>query len=204
MLKQLAAALLMLVWFLSVSYLAILTNWFQEGLSLEASMVATPLFINAALTTFLTVWAYFSQSKVLLWMGFLAAIIGGGFVVHRQMVVFGEMPSLNMNQVSKSPVGVLQTQKGEVDYWIELKNPFTTGHAEFLMIKQGSDYHTVTVPIFNGPTRGYAEAAKVEDWGKLAPTAKPDLFIFTVNKSLSSAGRFRVNLKTEKAVKMRS
>jgi hypothetical protein len=109
-----------------------------------------------------------------------------------------------MTQVNKSPVGVIKSHKEEIDYWIVLKNPFAKSHREYLVVKQGTVDHTFQVPIFQGPAKGYVESTRVEDWGKLAKTAQRDVFLFTVNKAFSPAGRFRVNLATGKVVKVKS
>lgn len=204
MIKQLTAAFLLFVWLVSASYLALLTNWFQESLSLEGSMVALPLIVAVALVTVLAAVSYFFNSKYFLWAALVAAVAGGGFVVHRQLDAFGGMPSFYMTRVNKSPMGIIKSPKGEIDYWIELINPFTKRHREYLMVKQGDTFHSIQVPIFLGPAKGYVEASKVEDWGKLAKTTKRDVFIFTVNKAFSPAGRFRVNLATGKVVKIKS
>ncbi len=167
-------------------------------------MVAFPLVVSVALVSVLAATSYFLNSKYVLWAALLAALVGGGFVVHRQLDAFGEMPSFYMTRVNKSPMGMIKSHKEEIDYWIELINPFAKRHREYLMVKQGDIFHSIQVPIFQGPAKGYVEASKVEDWGKLAKTAQRDVFLFTVNKAFSPAGRFKVNLATGKIVKVKS
>ena len=203
MVRKLSATLFAIVWFLSIIYLGLLTNWFRYPFSLESSFVALPLIIGIVLCSILAVVAFYIRGRKTLVATFLVAVITGGVVVHRQVEAFEQMPSINAEQVDKSPIGKVKASKEEAEYWIELKNPFANSHHEYLVIKRGNKENRVEVPIFNGHVGGYAGSDKVEDWGTVEATSQPDTFIFTVGENLISPGRFKVNLATGQVEKMK-
>jgi len=107
------------------------------------------------------------------------------------------MPSLYANDVDKSPTDRIVTPQGDVEYWIELENPFAHSHSEYVVIRRDAKEHRLKVPMFNGAVAGYVSGRSAADWGQLETTPAPDVYLFKIGSFLPARGSsFRINLAT--------
>jgi len=197
MVKIISIGLVITIWLLALVYLALLSNWFRYGFSLEALFVTIPLLLGALISSVFALLAYRSNSIRLVVLGFIAAGVTGLLVVAVQLHAFGKMPSLYVNDFEKSPTGRIVTRQGAFDYWIELNNPFAISHSEYIVIRRNAKEHRFKVPIFSDAVGGYVSAGSVGDWGRLETTADSDVYILKIGPHLPSSGNsFRINVRT--------
>ncbi len=197
MVKKLSIGLVLTLWLVSVVYLALLSNWFRYGFSLEAIFVAIPLVLGALISSVFALLAYHLNKFGLVVWAFILTGVSGLFVISAHLYAFGEMPSLYVNDFEKSPTGRIVTSQGEVNYRIELENPFAYSHREYIVIRRDAKEHRFKVPIFNGPVGGFVPATSAEDWGQLEIISDPDVYILTIGPNLPARGSsFRINLRT--------
>jgi len=200
--QKLAAGLVAIVLLCSVAYAGLLTNWYRYGLSLEATFVIVPLAIGAFISVLLAVVAYIKGNSHSLISAVAVAIVAAVIVIIAQMQAFGHMPSFFINDVEKSPVGHLATAQGDLEYWIELENPFASAaHREYLVVKRERKQYRISVPIFDAP-QAFVSPVKATDWGRLELTSNLEILVLTLGPSLIREGRFQINLATQKAKRM--
>jgi len=187
-----SAALIVTVLATSTAYAGLLTNWFRYGVSLEAIFVLMPL----ALGTVTAAAVALNQSRRSLVTAALIAVGTCGVVLAAQLHAFGHLPSLSMNHVETSPVGRITIPLGVVEYWLELKYPFASGHSEYLLLRHNAAETRIAVPIFDVPAAGYASPLVAEDWGRLTLTSDPNVLELELGPMLIREGRFRIDLRT--------
>ena len=94
-----------------------------------------------------------------------------GLVLLIQREAFGDLPYVTHSE--KSPPAVLQTTQGRFKYWIEIENPFSARHAEFLFVENGSAKR-IPIQVFAGPATGHVSVTKADDWGTSSSTFGPE------------------------------
>jgi len=197
MVKRISIGLVSIIWLVGFVYLALLSNWFRYGFSLEAMFVAIPLLLGALISSVFALLAYRSNSIRLIVLGFIAVGVTGLLVVAVQLHAFGKMPSLYVADLEKSPAGRIVTRQGALDYWIELKNPLAISHSEYIVIRRDAKEHRFKVPIFSEAVGGYVSAGSVTDWGQLETTADSDVYILKIGSHLPGSGNsFKINVRT--------
>jgi hypothetical protein len=202
MIRALALLLVLLILGAALLLCASLTNWFRYSLSLEATLVLAAAVLGIVAIAIVSYVAYTKNSTG--WIAadaFIAvASIAAVLLVHDHAI--GGLPRLHASHREKGPPAVLQTQRGEINYWIELQNPFSADHAEFLVLKDGKE-RRIPIEVFSGPTTGYASAAKPADWATLSLTPDPNIAVLTVGPLLSPSNqRFRIDLTTGTATRL--
>lgn len=197
MVKKLSIGLVLALWLAGTVYLALLSNWFRYGFSLEAMAVASTLLPGVLISSVLAFLAYRLNSIALVVSAFIATGVAEVLVVTVQLDALGEMPSLYLNHIEKSPAGRTKTPQGEVEYWIELKNPFADSHSEHVVIRREAKEYRFEVPIFNGTAGGYMSPGTAQDWGQLEVVSAPDVYMLKIGPHLSARGSsFKINLRT--------
>lgn len=198
MIKILSFALVLTLSLAGLAYFGLLSNWFRYEPSLEAIFVSVPLILGVSVSSVLAVLAYRRNSRHLLAGAFVAAGLAAILVVEAQFHAFGEMPSLYANDVRRSPTGRIVTPQGDVEYWIELRNPFANGHREYVVIRRGVHENRLLVPIFDGPAGAILYGDGVAGWGRLEATSATDVYLLKIGSSLPrGAGKiFKINLHT--------
>jgi hypothetical protein len=182
----------------------LLTNWFRYSLSLEATFVVVPTLIAILIVVWLSYVSYTRDSVRFLEIDAVVAVISIAIVLLIHHEAIGGLPHLYLSHNEKGPPAGLQTQRGPVRYWIEIENPFSNQHAEFLVLVMdiGKELR-IPIQVFGEPTKGYTSAAKPADWGTLSVTSDPNVAILTVGSYLSPSNeKFRVDLTTKTATKL--
>jgi hypothetical protein len=181
----------------------LLSNWFRYELSLEATLVLATALAAVLVTGGTAYVAYRRASAVHLGAAALAMAAGIGLVlvVHHQAI--GGLPRFYLAHTERSPHAVLQTRAGAVTYWIELENPFSSRHEEFLVVASPQKKR-IRIEALRGPAGGFASAAVPEDWGTLSMTDDPGVVILTLGRHLSaSSEQFRIDLGSGVAHRLR-
>jgi hypothetical protein len=188
----------------AVVLLGLLTNWFRYALSLEATVVVAVTVLAVFVVGWVSYLSYTRNSAALLGLDavVVAASIAVILLIHREAL--GGLPRLYVAHNEKSPPAVLQTTQGPFKYWIEIENPFSAGHAEFLVFENGSAKR-IPIQVFAGPATGYMSGTKADDWGTLSSTSDPNVAILTLGPRLSpSGGKFRIDIESGTASRLPS
>ena len=186
----------------AVVLLGLLTNWFRYALSLEATVVVAVTVLAVFVVGWVSYLSYMRNSAALLGLDavVVAASIAVVLLIHREAL--GGLPRLYVAHKEKSPPAVLQTTQGPFKYWIEIENPFSARHAEFLVFENGSAKR-IPIQVFAGPATGYTSATKADDWGTLSSTSDPNVAILTLGPRLSpSGGKFRIDIESGTASRL--
>jgi hypothetical protein len=172
----------------------LLTNWFRYGLSLEATVVAIAIIIACVIVLVTCSISYIRSSTRLLVMAATISVISGAFVLYVHNQTMGEFPRFYFSHIVKSPPDVIQTKHGALRYWVELHNPFSDQHEEFLVVGDGK-VKRIKIQPFTRPIGMYVGASKPSDWSTLSLTEDPNIAILTIGPSLAAENKhFQVNL----------
>lgn len=166
----------------------LLTNWFRYGLSLEGTVVVITTLITVAIVVPVSCISYLRNSGGVLGVGAIAAVIGVIIVLLVYDKAIGGLPRFYLSHVEKSPPETVQTQRGALKYWIEIQNPFSSKHAEFLVVYAGREMR-IPIQIFIDSSKGYMSAAKPSDWATLSPTSDPNIAILTLGPFLNGSAQ---------------
>jgi len=202
MVRTSALTLAILFIIAAILLLGLLTNWFRYSLSLEAIFVIAAVCIAVVLVIWLSYVTYARNSGGFLGATAAVAIVSAAIVLLVHDNTIGGMPHLALSHVEKSPPAVLQAQRGDIKYWLEIENPFSSQHAEFLVLDDGKE-RRIPIQLFVEPSKGYTSAAKSSDWGVLSLTSDSNVLVLTVGPFLSSSSKkFRVDLTISRATEV--
>ena len=84
-------------------------------------------------------------------------------------------------------------------YRLELRNPGTIAHREYLIVTRGGKDLRIRLPLFDDARSGYVSAKTPNDWIVLHPTADVDVYRADIGRFLFVHKSFRVDLQTGKA-----
>ncbi|MDH3513471.1 MAG: hypothetical protein OEM83_01200 [Gammaproteobacteria bacterium] len=180
--------------------LGFLSDWFREGLALGESVIATTLILSVIAAVIIAVIAYWKDNE---WLAvvLVAIILGSGWYVgktHHQ--AYGAwLPSLAPAEVETSGTASLNTSGLELSYRLELHNPGTVTHREYLVVSRGGKDRRIRLPLFDEARSGYVSAKTPNDWIVLHPTEDADVFRAETGRFLFVRKSFRVNLRTGEA-----
>ena len=177
--------------------LGYLSDWFREGLALGESVIATALALSAVAAVIVAVIAYWKDNE---WFAvvLVAIILGSGWYAgktHHQ--AYGEwFPSFESKEVETSGSATLSANGQNLIYRLELHNPGTVTHREYLVVTRDGKDKRIRLPIFDDARSGYVSAKTPNDWIVLHPTADADVFRAETGRFLFVRKSFRVNLRT--------
>ncbi len=182
-----------------MSMLGLLSNWFRYGLSLEAMLVSA-VIVGGGVAVLVVASVAFKRpcraTIVVLCVAELGSAACAG-ALHRN--AFGTWtPPLQLHHIEASGYATLETRGQLLRYAVELRDPFSSVHEEFLVINRRGDELRIRLPIFAEIPGGYFAATQPQDWVVLLPTDDKNVFIAEIGSSLSEK-RFRVDL-TSRAV----
>src|SRR6266481_359889 len=164
------------LWLLTVAagliLFGLLMNWFRYGLSLEATFVATTTVLAVLVVGWTSYLSYVRNDVAFLCLDAVVILSAVGIVLLVYEEALGGLPHFYISHKEKSPAAVLQTRQGSYKYWIEIENPFSASHEEFLVFDCENEKR-IPIQVFAGPAKGYISAIKADDWGTLSPTSDP-------------------------------
>ncbi|MCR4346202.1 MAG: hypothetical protein NUV55_03195 [Sulfuricaulis sp.] len=174
-----------------------LSDWFREGLALGESVIATTLALSAIATVIVAVIAYWKDNE---WLAvvLVAIILGSGWYVGKtHHKAYGEwFPSFTSAEVETSGTATLNANGQNLTYRLELHNPGTVTHREYLVVTRGGQERRIRLPVFDDARSGYVSAKSPGDWIVLHPTEDADVFRAETGRFLFVRKSFRVNLRT--------
>jgi hypothetical protein len=168
----------------AVAALGFISNWFREGLTLGESAIVTTLVVSVPAALLIAIMAWWKYNE---WLTLLlvAVILGaGGYALKLHHDAYGEwLPSLTSAEVETSGTAVLNAHGRTIRYRLELHNPGTVAHREYLIVTRDGQEQRVRLPLFGDARSGYVSAKSPADWIVLRPT--PDANVYT-----AETGRF--------------
>ncbi|MHB8535073.1 MAG: hypothetical protein ACYDBW_06450 [Sulfuricaulis sp.] len=184
----------------AVAALGFLSNGFREGLALGQSVIVTTLILSLPAVLLVALIAYWKDNE---WLAVvLAAIVlgSGWYVAQTHHDAYGEwFPSRASTDVETSGTATLNVNGQKMSYRLELRNPGTVTHREYLVVTRGDKVQRIRLPLFGDARSGYVSAKTPGDWIALHPTADADVFQAETGRFLFVQKSFRVNLRTGEA-----
>ena len=181
----------------AVAALGFLSNWFREGLALGESVIVTTLLLSLPAVLLVAVIAWWKDNE---WLAvvLMAIILGSSwYVAKTHHDAYGEwLPSLASAEVESSGDAALNTNGQNISYRLELHNPGTVAHREYLVVTRGGQERRIRLPVFDDTRSGYVSAKTPGDWIALHPTADADVVQAETGRFLFVRKSFRVNLRT--------
>ncbi|MDO8706620.1 MAG: hypothetical protein Q7J84_16915 [Sulfuricaulis sp.] len=157
----------------------------------------TTLVLSLAAALLVAVIAYWKENE---WLAVvLVAIVLGSswYVAKTHHDAYGEwFPSFASAEVETSGIAKLNANGQNMLYRLELHNPGTVAHREFLIVTRGGQERRIRLPVFDGARSGYVSAKTPSDWIVLHPTEDTNVYRAETGRFLFVRKSFRVDLQT--------
>jgi hypothetical protein len=185
----------------AIAALGFISNWFREGLALGESAIVMTLAssVPAALLIAILAWWKYNEWLTLL---LVAVILGaGGYVLKLHHDAYGEwLPTQVSADTETSGTAVLNAHGQTVRYRLELHNPGTVAHREYLVVTRAGQERRIRLPVFGDARSGYVSAKTPNDWIVLRPTPDANVYTAETGQFLFVRKSFQVNLQMGEAV----
>jgi hypothetical protein len=196
--KKLIVIITVLYTVAAAAALGFISNWFREGLTLGESVIVTTLALSLPTVLILAVIAYWNEHNQ--WFALLLVVVilgSSGYVIKKHHDAYGEwLPALASAEVETSGTATLNTNGQNISYRLELHNPGSVAHREFLIVTRSGQERRIRLPVFDDARSGYVSAKTPSDWIVLRPTADADVVQAETGQFLFVRKSFRVNLRT--------
>jgi len=195
--RKLIVVVTLLYTALAVAALAYLSNGFREVAFLAASPVALSLAAGVVPALVVAVIAYLRLNEwlVLVLIAIVAGSVGMAIKFHHD--AYGEwLPSLPAGEVVSSGEATTRVHGRNLRYRLELHNPGSVSHREYLVVLRDGHVSRFRLPLFGEVKSGYIGPKTPADWIVLKPTENADVVDAETGRLLLVQKRFRVNLAT--------
>ena len=186
-----------------VAALGFLSDWFHEGFALGESVIVTTLLLSLPAALLVAVIAWWKDNE---WLAvvLVAIILGSGwYVAKTHHNAYGEwLPLLASSEVETSGTATLNANGQNISFRLELHNPGTVTHREYLVVTRGGKDQRIRLPLFGETRSGYVSAKAPSDWIVLHPTEDADVYRAETGRFLFVRKSFRVNLQTGEATSL--
>jgi hypothetical protein len=179
----------------------LMTNWFRYSLSHEDAILLRHL-ITISLVVIgmhLAILMLPKRSLVTKIMPFTVTLVAVGILALLMHETHGRyFPLWQTSQLERNGVQGLTMKEGEVFYHLELENPFSSSHREYLILKSKKREIRIALPLFHRSIGGYIPATKPADWCTLEQSGDPNVFILHTTLYLRKAS-FQIDLADRSA-----
>lgn len=183
----------------AVSALGFISNWFREGLAFGESAIVTVLAASLPAVLLIAVFAWRQYNE---WLTLLlvAVILGaGGYALKLHHDAYGEwLPTQLSADTESSGTAVLNVHGQTIRYHLELHNPGTVSHREYLVVTRAGRDQRIRLPLFGDARSGYVSAKTPGDWIVLRPTADANVYTAESGQFLFLRKSFTIDLQTGK------
>lgn len=180
-----------------VVVLGFVSNWLRDSILLEGSVIASTLIFSIPVVLIVAVMAYRRENEWLT-LALVVIVLGSSAYVgkaHRD--AFGTwFPTFSSGTVESSGTAVLNALGQTLQYRLELHNPGTLTHREYLVVKHGATDRRIRLPVFDDARSGYVSVKMPSDWIVLHPTSNPKVYRVEIGRFLFVRKSFQVNLQT--------
>jgi len=182
----------------AVAALGFISNWFRDPLTLGESVIVTTLVLSLPAVLILAVIAYWNEHNQWFTLILVVVILGSsGYVIKSHHDAYGEwLPSTTSAGAETSGTATLNTNGQNLSYRLELHNPGSVAHREFLIVTRNGQERRIRLPVFDDTRSGYVSAKAPSDWIVLHPTADTNVVQAETGRFLFVRKSFRVNLRT--------
>ena len=165
---------------------------------LGESVIVTTLVLSLPTVLILAVVAYWNDHNQWFTLLLVLAILGSsGYAIKTHHDTYGEwLPSPASADVETSGAATLNTNSQNISYRLELHNPGTVAHREYLIVTRGGQERRIRLPVFDDARSGYVSAKTPSDWIVLHPTEDTNVYRAETGRFLFVRKSFRVNLRT--------
>jgi hypothetical protein len=181
----------------AVAALGFISNWFREGLTLGESAIVTTLVVSVPAALLIAIMAWWKYNE---WLTLLlvAVILGaGGYALKLHHDAYGEwLPTRVSADTETSGTAVLNAHGRTIRYRLELHNPGTVSHREYLIVTRDRSERRIRLPLFGDARSGYVSAKSPADWIVLRPTSDANIYTAETGQFLFVRKSFRVDLRT--------
>jgi hypothetical protein len=176
--------------------LGFISNWFRDQLTLGESVIVTTLVLSLPTVLILAAIAYWNEHNQWFTLLLVVVILGSsGYVIKTHHDAYGEwLPSTA--DAETSGTATLNTNGQNLSYRLELHNPGTVAHREYLVVTRGGHERRIRLPVFDDARSGYVSAKAPSDWIVLHTTPDADVVQAETGRFLFARKSFRVNLRT--------
>jgi hypothetical protein len=201
--RKLIVTVTLLYLIAALAGLGLLSNGFRDTGFLAGSVIATALAAGIPAVLIVAVVAYWRYNEWLVLVLLAIAIGSLGFAVKTHHDAYGEwLPSLPAGEVVSSGDASLSAHGGTLRYRLELHNPGTVSHREYLVVSRGGREQRIRVALFAEARSGYVGPKTPADWIVLKATGDADVFEAETGRFLMTKKRFRVNLATRQVTEL--
>lgn len=180
----------------AIAMICLLSNWFRYSLSLEAMLVAAVIITGGTVVLTVGAIAFKRPSRALVIMLLVTVLGFCAWITAMHRSEFGTwIPPLQFHHVVTSGYATLATRGEMLRYGVELRDPFSSAHEEYLVVDWSGGKREIRLPIFDHAPSGYGGAAETRDWVVLLPTDNENVFVAQIGSYLSDK-RFRVDIST--------
>jgi|GEM_PF-6660065 len=199
--KKLIVIITVLYTVAAFAALGFISNWFRDQLTLGESVIVTALILSIPAVLILAIVAYWNEHNQWFTLLLVVVILGSsGYVIKTHHDAYGEwLPSPAAKDIETSGNATLNINginSHTLSYRLELHNPGTIAHREFLVVTRSGQERRIRLPIFDDARSGYVSAKAPSDWIVLHPTANANVVQAETGRFLFVRKSFRVNLQT--------
>jgi hypothetical protein len=185
----------------AVATLGFISNWFREGLTLGESAIATTLAISLPAVLLVAAIAWWRDNEWMVVVLVAIMLTAGGYALKTHHDAYGEwLPSLATVEAESSGTANLVVNGRTLFYRLELHNPGTVAHREYLVVTRDGREQRVRLPVFGEARSGYVSAKRPDDWIVLRPTDDADVFVAETGRFLFVRKSFRIDLQKGKVL----
>ena len=130
------------------------------------------------------------------WRGGLGRVAGGVTVNDFYLAVEVKLTPDHRNAGLQFRSRPVNAHGQALSYRLELHNPGTVTHREYLVITRGGKDQRIRLPLFDEGRSGYVSPKTPSDWIVLHPTEDADIYHAETGRFLFVRKSFRVNLRT--------
>ena len=182
----------------AVAALGFISNWFRDQLTLGESVIVTALILSIPAVLILAIIAYWNEHNQWFTLLLVVVILGSsGYAIKTHHDAYGEwLPSPASADVETSGIATLAANGQNFSYRLELHNPGSVAHREYLVVTRGGKDQRIRLPVFDDARSGYVSAKTPSDWIVLHPTEDANVYRAETGRFLFVRKSFRVNLQT--------
>ncbi|MEW6331421.1 MAG: hypothetical protein AB1560_08180 [Pseudomonadota bacterium] len=189
----------------AVAALGFISDWFREALAFGDSAIVMTLAISVPTALLLAILAWWKDNE---WLAVLlaAVILGaGGYALKLHHDAYGEWLPTNVSaDTETSGTAMLNAHGQTLRYRLELHNPGSVTHREYLVITRGDEQRRIRLPLFGDARSGYVSAKSPADWIVLRPTPDANVYAAETGPFLFVRKSFTVDLRAGKATAVSS